>query len=187
MTQSFSVRCQNCGAPLQIQEGLRYITCAHCGSELEIVRDDSTVHTAVIKAIAGELEAMRTKVKVLELQAEIDRLDREWEAWKQSNLGRWRDGSLIVPSPPMDLQSTAWLIFACFVMLAALMLANDASPSGWGMLAAGLLVACILAHAINRHAQIYSNSKTRYERERNGYIASLEAARRTETLRHLDS
>ncbi len=78
MTQTFSVRCQNCGSPLQVNDGLRYVTCGYCKSELQLVKDASeTIHTELLAKLNTNTESLERSLKVLEIQKEIERLDRD--------------------------------------------------------------------------------------------------------------
>lgn len=178
MTQSFSVRCQNCGAPLQIQESLRYITCAHCGSELEIVRDDSTVHTEVIKAIAGELETMRTKVKVLELQAEIDRLDHQWETDRVPlMITTDKSGTKVVPT---NERGAAVILGGSFVGLFLFVIGFSSSKTSGFPIAIGTLIIIVgVLSGINimNKAKAFFAAQDQYEKRRQELTKKLEAAR----------
>lgn len=178
MTQSFSVRCQNCGAPLQIQEGLRYITCAHCGSELEIVRDDSTVHTEVIKAIAGELEAMRTKVKVLELQAEIDRLDHQWETERETlMITTDKSGTKVVPT---NERGAGTILGSSLFGLILSAIAFSGSKTSFFPIALGIIVIIVgVASGLNTmdKAKTFFAAQDRHEKRRKELAKKLNAAR----------
>ena len=86
MTQASSVRCQHCGAALKINDGVRFVTCGYCQSELEIVRDASTVYTEVLTRLQENSDAMAGSIKIIEVQNEIERADREWKTWEEENL-----------------------------------------------------------------------------------------------------
>lgn len=99
MTQTLSVRCQNCGSPLQVGESIRFVTCGYCHSELQVVRDQSTVHTEILQKLEARTAEMSGSLKTIEIQNEIERLDREWDMWRQSNLPRGKSGQIQEPSP----------------------------------------------------------------------------------------
>ena len=86
MTQATSVRCQHCGASLKISDGLRFITCGYCQSELEVVKDESAVYTETLTRLQENSDAMAESIKVIEVQNEIERLDREWQVWEKEEL-----------------------------------------------------------------------------------------------------
>lgn len=97
-TSALTVRCQSCGAPLQIAGDIRFLTCNYCKAELELVRDTSATHTRVLEKIQADTQQMRNHLKVLDLQNEIERLDRDWEAWRQENLSRSVSGEYFEPN-----------------------------------------------------------------------------------------
>lgn len=75
------VMCQRCGAPLEVaDESVRFVTCAHCSTPLEIVREATQTHSRIMEEIhAATTESAKT-LKVIELQNDLERLDREWAA-----------------------------------------------------------------------------------------------------------
>jgi len=75
--EMISVRCNHCGAPLQISEGTRFVTCQFCHSSLEVKRTESSVFTEEVAKIAENTGRMAESLEVIELQNEIERLDRE--------------------------------------------------------------------------------------------------------------
>lgn len=75
--ETISVRCNHCGAPLQISEGTRFVTCQFCHSSLEVKRTESSVFTEEVAKIAENTGRMAESLEVIELQNEIERLDRE--------------------------------------------------------------------------------------------------------------
>lgn len=76
-----SILCQRCGAPLQIaDESVRFVTCAHCGTPLEIVREATQAHSRILEEIQKTAEEHGKRLEVIELQNDIERLDRDWEA-----------------------------------------------------------------------------------------------------------
>lgn len=97
MTQALSVRCQNCGSPLQVNEGIRFVTCGYCSTELQIVRDASTVHSEILQKLDRRTSEMSGSLKNIEVQNEIERLDREWQMWREGNLPRGKSGRTIEP------------------------------------------------------------------------------------------
>lgn len=98
--QSIGVRCQSCGAPLQVSSSIRFVTCGFCHSELEVVRDQDTIHTEVLERIDERTSRMQESLKVIELQNDIARLDRDWERWCERNLDQSPSGGFIFPPAP---------------------------------------------------------------------------------------
>jgi hypothetical protein len=74
-----SLDCDRCGAPLDVPPTVRRVTCAHCGTPLTIQRNDSATWTEVAERIADNTGRIGDGVTLLTLQAELERLDREWQ------------------------------------------------------------------------------------------------------------
>ncbi|MBL9179934.1 MAG: hypothetical protein JNM65_17870 [Verrucomicrobiaceae bacterium] len=75
--ETLSVRCNHCGAPLQVAENTRFVTCQFCQSSLEVKRTDSSVFTEEVAKIAENTGKMAESLEVLTVQNEIERLDRD--------------------------------------------------------------------------------------------------------------
>lgn len=97
--ETLSVRCNHCGAPLQVGEKARFITCQFCQTQLEVKHTSSAAFTEVIDQIAQKTAQMADNLKVIELQNEIDRLDREMEEQRERYYRSTRRGDRNQPSP----------------------------------------------------------------------------------------
>ncbi len=82
------VCCQNCGADLDIPDGIRFLNCNYCHSKLEVVEDHSTTHTRLLETVARETREMAGNLRVIELQNDLERLDREWATLRETYLTR---------------------------------------------------------------------------------------------------
>lgn len=182
-TQVISVRCQNCGSPLQVNDTIRFLTCNYCKSELELVRDASTVHTEVLQRIEQNTETTVSQLKVIELQNEIERLDREWEMWRQANLGRNKDGSLREPSTVGSIVGGLfvagfgifWTITAASFDRAGVFPASRIFPFFGVCFVIFGLFTCFRE---SQKAGEYPAARSRYENERGRLQQQLEALRR---------
>jgi DNA-directed RNA polymerase subunit RPC12/RpoP len=87
-----SLLCDNCGAPLDVPDTARYATCGHCGSRLAVQRNATAAWTEVAERIAGDTGRINEGVTLLTLQAELERLDREWEMQQGKVSRRGKDG-----------------------------------------------------------------------------------------------
>ncbi|MGC4017430.1 MAG: hypothetical protein QM755_23390 [Luteolibacter sp.] len=79
--------CQGCGADLEVRDDVRFLTCNYCQSKLEVVRDASATHTRVLEKIERNTDRIADNLKVLELQNELERIDREWQVVVAQNPG----------------------------------------------------------------------------------------------------
>jgi len=75
--ETLSVRCNHCGAPLQVSEATRFVTCQFCQSSLEVKRTESSIFTEEVAKIAEHTGKMAERLEVITIQNEIERLDRE--------------------------------------------------------------------------------------------------------------
>jgi DNA-directed RNA polymerase subunit RPC12/RpoP len=75
--ETLAVRCNHCGAPLQVAEKTRFVTCQFCNSNLEVKRTDSSIFTEEVAKIAENTGKMAESLEVITVQNEIEKLDRE--------------------------------------------------------------------------------------------------------------
>jgi hypothetical protein len=75
--ETLSVRCNHCGAPLQVSDATRFVTCQFCQSSLEVKRTESSIFTEEVAKIAENTGKMAESLEVIALQNELERLDRE--------------------------------------------------------------------------------------------------------------
>jgi len=93
-----AVRCNHCGAPLEVGDRTRFVTCKFCSSQLEVKHTGSTAFTEVVYEIADNTRQMASNLKVIELQNDLERLDRDWENNKMQYYVRGKDGSMSRPN-----------------------------------------------------------------------------------------
>jgi len=97
-THVIKLCCNGCGSDLQVTDDVRFLTCNYCHSKLEVVRDVSVTHTRVLEKIEQTTDRIAGNLKVIELQNDLERLDREWEATRQGMLVRGEHGEVSEPS-----------------------------------------------------------------------------------------
>jgi hypothetical protein len=92
------VCCQGCGADLEVDENVRYVTCNYCHARLEVVHDTSVTHTRLLEKLQKNTERMAGNLQVIELQNDLERLDREWESQKEGYMVSGKHGHRYLPS-----------------------------------------------------------------------------------------
>lgn len=97
-TTTLSVRCNHCGAPLQVGGEARYLTCSYCSAQLEVHRSGGAVYTEVLGEIDERTARIERDIQELKRQSALEQLDREWDMRRQRLLVRNKDGSTDVPS-----------------------------------------------------------------------------------------
>jgi hypothetical protein len=106
-----SLDCNNCGAPIEVPEGVQFMRCGHCGSRLKVHRDASAHYTEVLERIEKTTRQLEDEVRTLRLQNEIRDLDEAWRVRRESLLVRNKDGSLSRPSAAGGIVSMIVTIF----------------------------------------------------------------------------
>jgi len=112
------VCCQGCGADLQVDESVRYVTCNFCNSRLEIVHDPTVTHSRLLEKIERTTDQMIGNLKVIKLQNDLERLDREWEQQRENLLIRDKNGSLLEPSEiGTFITSLVFVLMGCVMFI----------------------------------------------------------------------
>ncbi|HET6573820.1 MAG TPA: hypothetical protein VFG68_09480 [Fimbriiglobus sp.] len=93
-----SVSCNNCGAPLEVGPWTNYVTCGHCGSRLVVKRTGSSLYTEILEEIDRKTDAMARQLAELRYNAELERIDREWEHERQGFLSTDKHGNKHEPN-----------------------------------------------------------------------------------------
>lgn len=132
MAEAISVACNHCGAPLQVEETTRFVTCAYCKSQLEVKRTGSSYFTSALERIDQNTQQIAEDVEAIRLQHELERVDREWELEQQKFMTRDEDGNVQYPrrSGIGGIVGVGfgilWTILACAMMGSA----PDVGPFG---------------------------------------------------------
>ncbi|HWB61453.1 MAG TPA: hypothetical protein VG733_18370 [Chthoniobacteraceae bacterium] len=96
--QIIDVSCNHCGATLKVDEKTRFVTCSYCHSRLAIQRSDSAVFTEALEKIEEHTGGMAENLKLIQLQNELEQLDREWMMSRESLMVSGEHGSRYEPS-----------------------------------------------------------------------------------------
>jgi DNA-directed RNA polymerase subunit RPC12/RpoP len=106
-----SLSCGNCGAPLDVQSNINYVTCAHCGSRLVIRRTENSAYTEVltdIKKDTGEIlrhtdtirrqnRQIASEMTRMRLEGELKELDDRWSASARKWIDAFPRGTTSIP------------------------------------------------------------------------------------------
>ena len=168
--------CQGCGADLQVTEEVRFVTCNYCQSKLEIVRDASVTHTRVLEKLERTTERIAGNLKVIELQNDLERLDREWETVRQGMMSRGKDGHLYEPSTGSAvIAGVGGGIVGVVVMIGSIASSNTLGVA----LGLGIgVVAVAIARRSFDYAESFQSLEGRYQAQRQRMIRAIEAERR---------
>lgn len=170
------VCCQGCGADLQIDESIRYVTCNYCNARLEVVHDPSVTHTRQLDKIERTTDRLADNLKVIELQNDLERLDREWDNQRQGYLVRGKNGHVSEPST-LGSMSTGIILIAFGIFWTALTLSGSAPAFFplFGLLFIGIGFFTMVTGTSK--AKAYQNGLHQYEFHRQRLVARLERER----------
>ena len=107
-----AVRCNHCGAPLQMPADAQFVTCMFCKSELSVQRSEGAISTALLQGISEKTDRIADDLGVLRVQGELELLDREWQMKRETLLVRNRRGILVEPKGQMILIGCLVVFFA---------------------------------------------------------------------------
>ena len=177
--ETISVRCNHCGAPLDVGANARFATCKFCSSQLEIKRSDSAVFTEEIARIADNTRQMAGSLEIIELQNEIERLDREWTA--QNPVSFDKHGQPI--SQTGTGGAVFGLMFSIFFAIVTFAMAGAAASAGapgiFPLVPVGMGIFALAAGIMGLVKANTSQSRQGdYDQRRAAMVARLEAMRR---------
>ncbi|MEO5916901.1 MAG: hypothetical protein ABIS50_21920 [Luteolibacter sp.] len=169
------VCCQGCGADLQIDESIRFVTCNYCNARLEVVHEDTVTHTKRLDKIEQTTDQIGKRVKVIELQNHVEQLDREWEKFRQSVSTKSENGEIMEPKTGMAIANGIIGFLAGIAFIAV----GFAGPQPLIGICIGIF-AIGVSFYIMRHghwkAEHFQLQKYRYETARKGLLQQLDQA-----------
>lgn len=174
--ETLSVRCNHCGAPLTVSESTRFVTCQFCQSNLEVKRTDSSIFTEEVAKIAENTGRMAESLEVIELQNEIERVDREWS---QTEAGYTVHGKNGPQRPSSSLFGLAFAIFfACVCFGMSVFASQMLGPGIFALVPAGMGIFALVAAVMNmtKGAEL-EQAQERHRARRAELVAKLQRAR----------
>jgi hypothetical protein len=176
-TRVMKLCCQGCGADLQVTDEIRFVTCNYCQSKLEIVRDTSVTHTRVLEKLERTTERIAGNLKVIELQNDLERLDREWETARTGMLVRDKHGNVSEPSAAASTVGGLIAIVGGVVFtIASGSMGTPMLFPLFGLLFVGVGIFNLISGPVK--ASEYRDLRQRYETQRQRMIRAIEAERR---------
>ena len=170
------VACQSCGANLNIDESIRFVTCGYCSASLEIVHDPSAVYSKLLEDVVKRQDAVEDELNILRIERKIQRLEAEWESFRQSVCSKEKDGSLVEPN------KAGPILFGAFALIIGLIiLISSGANQQWIGLLLGLGVLFLgyfgSTHGIRR-AKEFAAIRSRYLKNINQLKGDLSSAER---------
>ena len=107
-----SLNCNNCGAPLEASRKARFVTCTFCDARLEIKDEGAATWTE-------EFEELRSDVRDLQRNSELEQLDREWRRTRRRYRSRTRRGHIAIPTKTDAFPQLIFLTIIALILIGA--------------------------------------------------------------------
>jgi hypothetical protein len=69
---ALQVSCGQCGGPVGVPAGTRFLTCAQCGSRLELLQGEGAWYTMVLGGVNAPVDQVDRTLTTVELQNEVE-------------------------------------------------------------------------------------------------------------------
>lgn len=170
------VCCQGCGADLDVSEGIRFVTCNYCHSKLEIVHGSSVTHSKVLEKLERKTKEMSDDLKVIRLQNELEKLDREWGVLQERFMTSGENGQRSLPSSGGSVFAGLMGIVGGVVWMVATSSMGAPGPFPlFGLVIIGFSVFGMI-HG-SRKAQEYNSARALMDRRRGKLLEQLAEAK----------
>lgn len=164
-----ALNCRNCGAPLQVPDDLKHVTCMHCETQLAIVHEGGAAYTEKLDALSERTDQIEDKLAELNRRQKLTALEQSWQREQESLKIRAKDGSAHLPSKTGGIiTGVAGVCVGIFIMMLGIGSVGG-SEAGGGMVLIGFLFIFIgIGGAIWQvhRADKYEKAKQRYQSRR---------------------
>lgn len=177
--QLIHLTCSHCGAPLEVPQEAKFVTCRFCSSRLVVEHSASAVFTRVIEALEQHAGDVSRDLETIKLQNQIEQLDREWQMDREQASRRGKNGRLQEPSVWGTVGGMA--VLALFG-LGWFTLWNVASKAAWphpapaffSLIGLGIVVFAVVGLILGiPRARGYANRKAIYEARRRKLLGDI--------------
>ena len=177
--KTLALTCSNCGASLDVPEGVRYVTCHYCGSRLQIQRSGNTVYTEILDDIDQRTARIAEDVDAIRLQNELEQLDREWMMEREQYMVRDKHGRTHIPSEGGSaLMGVIVVVFGIFWTLMAFNMGAPAFFPLFGLIFIGFGIYQTVTNM--GKASAYEEAERVYRRKRRQILDRMQAQRQSD-------
>jgi len=164
-----SLRCDHCGAPLDVKPSSRFVTCGFCHAQLAVHHSGNSYSTELLEELKQTTDLLRQDVADLKKDSELERLDRDWERRRQQYMIADKHGVRHVPNEMFSIGASA--LAAMFGVIWTLFTFAIFRPMAlFGLVFIGFAI-FIGIHTANKAGR-YRQERRSYERQRRELMAS---------------
>lgn len=113
-----SLKCNHCGANLDINPNIKFFNCNHCGSSLMIKKSADVIYTEVLDEIKENTETLKENSSDLLIEQKIERLDRDWLRIREKYKVRNGKRGYIYPDDPNSGTNAGIIMSLMFLFVA---------------------------------------------------------------------
>lgn len=162
MVKLEKLSCNSCGAPLEVPETAKFVTCNHCSTRLAVRRTETATFTEQLENLEAGQDQLRERLEKVELENQLAELERDWEREKAQFLSEEKHG---VKRLPANADVTGWVVVAVMgILLTVALGSSDSSAAICGVFAAAIGV-CKAAF-LRSKMRDYNAALDRYQRRR---------------------
>ena len=178
-----ALNCNNCGSKLKVADSAKFVTCKHCDTQLAIHHNDGASFTELAEAAsrveesAKQIEehagALSEQNRVIVLQNDLERLDREWATERDAMMIKGKNGHQHAPT-----RAQAYLAYCSSPVILCLGVFGYSMTSSIAM-----LIACVFAvffffigSSTLAKAKVFEDAQAQHETARAALERDLDAA-----------
>jgi LSD1 subclass zinc finger protein len=186
-----ALNCNRCGAPLEVPEKAKFVTCTFCQTQLAVQHSGGSAYTEAIEKLDELTDRLSDDVAFLKLQGDLERLDREWSEAREGLMLRDKYGKEYIPNHKnanmvklgLSIVGGLWIFFPLGFFLLSLPIQPSVSS---GLLSfflslifcapGGLLIFLggVFAKANLKKVKVYEEARDAYEVKRRALMAEME-------------
>lgn len=106
--------CDSCGAPLDVPESAKFVTCRHCQTHLRVRRDESVHYTEQLEQIEQHTRKISERLDQVEAYQELEALDREWMIERENFMIKTKHGHRETPQVSHIIVGVIATLFGIF-------------------------------------------------------------------------
>jgi hypothetical protein len=171
------VCCQGCGANLEVDETVRFVTCNYCHAKLEVVCAPSVTHTRVLEEPENNTRQTEGNLRIIGLRNDLERLDWEWESRRQGLMVSNKHGQRHIPTAAGSIAGGILVTIVGVIWIGAKV--SMGAPIFVPMF--GVVFICVAVYSIIKGtsmAAAHQRADLDFNSRRSGLVREIEKAKR---------
>ena len=167
------MRCNHCGAPLEVRSSAKFVTCGYCNAQLAIHHTGNAYSTELIQQLEQTTKTLVRDVDQIKNNARLEQLDRKWELERKQFTGN-SDGGEVEFQPHHRFMlvgcSGFMLLFSVFWTVSAM---SMFPPMGiFGLLFMGMVIFGVVTSW--KKMDEYEAKRNQYQKRRRKLLGEIQ-------------